>query len=133
MCFFLNQAVSKGGDDVSSDSGSTGQLPLLTDLVLYYCRHADQPVLLQLYQAEVTHTRAPMCALYTNTHRAFWHVCIKLKKTTEHFFSSSSQLTLAGGERKREVFLHSLELGHTAGTRAVKAMGESNFGLDKSI
>ncbi|KAF3846887.1 hypothetical protein F7725_003965 [Dissostichus mawsoni] len=26
---------------------------LLTDMVLYYCRHADQPVLLQLYQAEV--------------------------------------------------------------------------------
>lgn len=50
--FFVNQAVSIGSDKVS---GSTGRLPLLTDLVLYYCRHADQPVLLQLYQAEVTH------------------------------------------------------------------------------
>ncbi|KAJ4932756.1 hypothetical protein JOQ06_011171 [Pogonophryne albipinna] len=67
---------------------------LLTDMVLYYCRHADQPVLLQLYQAE---------------------------------------LTLAGGERKREVFLHSLELGHSAGIRAVKAMGAASkrFGIDK--
>ncbi|KAK5856770.1 hypothetical protein PBY51_008341 [Eleginops maclovinus] len=67
---------------------------LLTDMVLYYCRHADQPVLLQLYQAE---------------------------------------LTLAGGERRREVFLHSLELGHSAGIRAVKAMGAASkrFGIDK--
>ncbi|KTF90212.1 hypothetical protein cypCar_00031594 [Cyprinus carpio] len=32
------------------------------------------------------------------------------------------QLTLAGGERWTEVFIHSLELGHTAGTRAIKAM-----------
>ncbi|KAK1878315.1 Phosphoinositide 3-kinase regulatory subunit 5 [Dissostichus eleginoides] len=67
---------------------------LLTDMVLYYCRHADQPVLLQLYQAE---------------------------------------LTLAGGDRRREVFLHSLELGHSAGIRAVKAMGAASkrFGIDK--
>ncbi|MEQ2206397.1 hypothetical protein XENOCAPTIV_028838 [Xenoophorus captivus] len=34
------------------------------------------------------------------------------------------QLTLACGERRTEVFIHSLELGHTAGTRAIKAMGE---------
>lgn len=34
------------------------------------------------------------------------------------------QLTLACGERRTEVFVHSLELGHTAGTRAIKAMGE---------
>ncbi|XP_061080167.1 phosphoinositide 3-kinase regulatory subunit 5-like [Conger conger] len=32
-----------------------------------------------------------------------------------------AELTLAGGERRTEVFVHSLELGHTAGTRAVKA------------
>uniref|UniRef100_A0A8C7GID5 Phosphoinositide 3-kinase regulatory subunit 5 n=1 Tax=Oncorhynchus kisutch TaxID=8019 RepID=A0A8C7GID5_ONCKI len=66
---------------------------LLADLVLYYCRNAAQPVLLQLYQAE---------------------------------------LTLAGGEKRREVFIHSLELGHTAGTRAVKAMGAASkrFGID---
>ena len=34
------------------------------------------------------------------------------------------KLTLAGGEKRNEVFIHSLELGHTAGTRAIKAMGE---------
>uniref|UniRef100_A0A3P8TCG3 Phosphoinositide 3-kinase regulatory subunit 5 n=1 Tax=Amphiprion percula TaxID=161767 RepID=A0A3P8TCG3_AMPPE len=87
----LCQAASKD-DDVSVSS--TERLPLLADLVLYYCRHADQPVLVQLYQAE---------------------------------------LTLAGGERRKEVFIHSLELGHSAGTRAVKAMGAASkrFGIDK--
>ncbi|XP_041812743.1 phosphoinositide 3-kinase regulatory subunit 5-like isoform X2 [Chelmon rostratus] len=89
----LCQTACKDGD-VSVSSGSMERLPLLADLVLYYCRHADQPVLLQLYQAE---------------------------------------LTLAGGERRREVFIHSLELGHTAGTRAVKAMGAASkrFGIDE--
>uniref|UniRef100_A0A665UPL3 Phosphoinositide 3-kinase regulatory subunit 5 n=1 Tax=Echeneis naucrates TaxID=173247 RepID=A0A665UPL3_ECHNA len=78
----------------SSGSGNVESLPLLADLVLYYCRHADQPVLVQLYQAE---------------------------------------LTLAGGERRREVFIHSLELGHSAGTRAVRAMGAASkrFGIDE--
>lgn len=32
-------------------------------------------------------------------------------------------MTFVGGEKRTEVFVHSLELGHTAGTRAVKAMG----------
>ncbi|XP_040918251.1 phosphoinositide 3-kinase regulatory subunit 5-like isoform X2 [Toxotes jaculatrix] len=89
----LCQTACKEGD-VSEGSGSVERLPLLADLVLYYCRHADQPVLVQLYQAE---------------------------------------LTLAGGERRREVFIHSLELGHSAGTRAVKAMGAASkrFGIDE--
>ncbi|XP_058509638.1 phosphoinositide 3-kinase regulatory subunit 5-like [Solea solea] len=80
--------------EVSEGSASTERLPLLADLLLYYCRHADQPVLVQLYQAE---------------------------------------LTLAGGETRREVFIHSLELGHSAGTRAVKAMGAASkrFGIDE--
>ncbi|XP_029914538.1 phosphoinositide 3-kinase regulatory subunit 5-like [Myripristis murdjan] len=80
-------------DSTLVNSGALERLPLLADLVLYYCRHADQPALVQLYQAE---------------------------------------LTLAGGERRREVFIHSLELGHTAGTRAVKAMGAASkrFGID---
>uniref|UniRef100_A0A8C2IRC3 Phosphoinositide 3-kinase regulatory subunit 5 n=1 Tax=Cyprinus carpio TaxID=7962 RepID=A0A8C2IRC3_CYPCA len=69
------------------------RLPIFADLVLYYCRHAARPALIQLYQAE---------------------------------------LTLAGGERRTEVFIHSLELGHTAGTRAIKAMGAASkrFGID---
>ncbi|GAA6215918.1 phosphoinositide 3-kinase regulatory subunit 5-like, partial [Lates japonicus] len=89
----LCQTVCKEGD-VSEGSGSVECLPLLADLVLYYCRHADQPVLVQLYHAE---------------------------------------LTLAGGEKRREVFIHSLELGHSAGTRAVKAMGAASkrFGIDE--
>ncbi|XP_051567403.1 phosphoinositide 3-kinase regulatory subunit 5-like isoform X2 [Myxocyprinus asiaticus] len=43
-----------------------------------------------------------------------------------------AELTLAGGERRTEVFVHSLELGHTAGTRAIKAMGAASkrFGID---
>ncbi|KAM6905472.1 phosphoinositide 3-kinase regulatory subunit 5-like [Xenentodon cancila] len=88
----LCEAASKDDDDAASPSSQ--HLPLLADLVLYYSRHADQPVLVQLYQAE---------------------------------------LTLAGGERRREVFIQSLELGHTAGTRAVKAMGAASkrFGIDE--
>ncbi|XP_071029564.1 phosphoinositide 3-kinase regulatory subunit 5-like [Oncorhynchus clarkii lewisi] len=87
----LCQTTSKV--DCDSDSSSSERVLLLADLVLYYCRNAAQPVLLQLYQAE---------------------------------------LTLAGGEKRREVFIHSLELGHTAGTRAVKAMGAASkrFGID---
>ncbi|XP_054463201.1 phosphoinositide 3-kinase regulatory subunit 5-like [Anoplopoma fimbria] len=87
----LCQTACKDGDESVS---SVDTLTLFADLVLYYCRHADQPVLVQLYQAE---------------------------------------LTLAGGEKKREVFIHSLELGHTAGTRAVKAMGSASkrFGIEE--
>ncbi|GLD65001.1 phosphoinositide 3-kinase regulatory subunit 5 [Lates japonicus] len=77
----------------SYDGSYEQRLPILADLVLYYCRNAARPALIQLYQAE---------------------------------------LTLAGGERRTEVFVHSLELGHTAGTRAIKAMGAASkrFGID---
>uniref|UniRef100_A0A673D0Y7 Phosphoinositide 3-kinase regulatory subunit 5 n=1 Tax=Sphaeramia orbicularis TaxID=375764 RepID=A0A673D0Y7_9TELE len=77
----------------SYDSSYEQRLPILADLILYYCRYAARPALIQLYQAE---------------------------------------LTLAGGERRTEVFVHSLELGHTAGTRAIKAMGAASkrFGID---
>ncbi|XP_028422715.1 phosphoinositide 3-kinase regulatory subunit 5 isoform X2 [Perca flavescens] len=77
----------------SYDSSYEHRLPILADLVLYYCRYAARPALIQLYQAE---------------------------------------LTLACGERRTEVFVHSLELGHTAGTRAIKAMGAASkrFGID---
>lgn len=46
------QTTCKEGG-VSEGSGSVERLPLLADLVLYYCRNADQPILVQLYQAEV--------------------------------------------------------------------------------
>ncbi|KAK2816860.1 hypothetical protein Q5P01_025051 [Channa striata] len=77
----------------SYDSSYEQRLPILADLVLYYCRNASRPALIQLYQIE---------------------------------------LTLASGERRTEVFVHSLELGHTAGTRAIKAMGAASkrFGID---
>ncbi|XP_068192769.1 phosphoinositide 3-kinase regulatory subunit 5-like isoform X2 [Antennarius striatus] len=89
----LCQAACRDSDDASAGSSGVDSLSLLADLVLYYCRHAERPILVQLYQAE---------------------------------------LTLAGGERRKEVFIHSLELGHTAGTRAVKAMGSAGkrFGID---
>lgn len=60
----MTQAASKD-DSVSHSNSGTEQLPLLADLVLYYCRHADQPVLVQLYQVEV---RADSCA-HTHTRR----------------------------------------------------------------
>ncbi|XP_040002397.1 phosphoinositide 3-kinase regulatory subunit 5 isoform X2 [Xiphias gladius] len=80
-------------ESASYDSSYEQRLPILADLVLYYCRYAAWPALIQLYQAE---------------------------------------LLLASGERRTEVFVHSLELGHTAGTRAIKAMGAASkrFGID---
>ncbi|XP_057239288.1 phosphoinositide 3-kinase regulatory subunit 5 isoform X2 [Malurus melanocephalus] len=69
------------------------QLPILADMILYYCRFAARPVLLQLYQ---------------------------------------TQLTFIGGEKRTEVFIHSLELGHSAATRAIKASGPGSkrLGID---
>ncbi|NWJ10070.1 PIRK5 kinase, partial [Crypturellus undulatus] len=69
------------------------QLPILADMILYYCRFAMRPVLLQLYQTE---------------------------------------LTFMGGEKMTEVFIHSLELGHSAATRAIKASGPGSkrLGID---
>ncbi|KAM8796956.1 phosphoinositide 3-kinase regulatory subunit 5 [Eudromia elegans] len=69
------------------------QLPILADMILYYCRFATRPVLLQLYQTE---------------------------------------LTFMGGEKITEVFIHSLELGHSAATRAIKASGPGSkrLGID---
>lgn len=88
----LCQSACKDGD-VSDLCSSAVRPSLLTEMVLYYCRHAEQSVLVQLYQAE---------------------------------------LTLSGGERRVEVFVQSLELGHSAGTRAVKAMGavSKRLGID---
>ncbi|NXN86823.1 PIRK5 kinase, partial [Bombycilla garrulus] len=72
---------------------SQEHLPILADMILYYCRFATRPVLLQLYQTE---------------------------------------LTFLGGEKRTEVFIHSLELGHSAATRAIKASGPGSkrLGID---
>ncbi|XP_077183619.1 phosphoinositide 3-kinase regulatory subunit 5 [Paroedura picta] len=69
------------------------QLPILADMILYYCRFATHPVLLQVYQTE---------------------------------------LTFIGGETKTEIFIHSLEMGHSAATRAIKASGPGSkrLGID---
>lgn len=64
--------------------GSATQLPILADMLLYYCRFAARPVLLQVYQTE---------------------------------------LTFVTGEKTTEIFIQSLELGHSATTRAIKASG----------
>ncbi|XP_016010158.2 phosphoinositide 3-kinase regulatory subunit 5 isoform X1 [Rousettus aegyptiacus] len=73
--------------------GSLTQLPILADMLLYYCRFAARPVLLQVYQTE---------------------------------------LTFITGEKKTEIFIHSLELGHSAATRAIKASGPGSkrLGID---
>ncbi|XP_066470100.1 phosphoinositide 3-kinase regulatory subunit 5 [Tiliqua scincoides] len=71
----------------------TEQLPILADMILYYCRFATRPVLLQVYQIE---------------------------------------LTFIWGETRTEIFIHSLELGHSAAIRAIKASGPGSkrLGID---
>ncbi|XP_069339469.1 phosphoinositide 3-kinase regulatory subunit 5 isoform X1 [Eulemur rufifrons] len=73
--------------------GSPARLPILADMLLYYCRFAARPVLLQVYQTE---------------------------------------LTFITGEKTTEIFIHSLELGHSAATRAIKASGPGSkrLGID---
>lgn len=44
--------------------------------------------------------------------------------TEAYIFILFTQITLAGGEERKEVFIHSLELGHAAVIRAFKDMGE---------
>ncbi|XP_051491147.1 phosphoinositide 3-kinase regulatory subunit 5 [Apus apus] len=79
--------------EAAPQEDSQEQLPILADMILYYCRFATRPVLLQLYQTE---------------------------------------LTFIGGEKMTEVFIHSLELGHSAATRAIKASGPGSkrLGID---
>ncbi|XP_060219427.1 phosphoinositide 3-kinase regulatory subunit 5 isoform X2 [Meriones unguiculatus] len=73
--------------------GPAAQLPILADMLLYYCRFAARPVLLQVYQTE---------------------------------------LTFVTGEKTTEIFIQSLELGHSATTRAIKASGPGSkrLGID---
>ncbi|XP_075702893.1 phosphoinositide 3-kinase regulatory subunit 5 [Rhinoderma darwinii] len=74
-------------------SAQTQKMPILADMVLYYCRFANRSLLLQLYQAEIT-------------------------------FDS--------GRKQTEVFIQSLEMGHSAALRAIKASGPGckRFGID---
>lgn len=50
-CFALQQTSKTESE--SYDDSYEQRLPILADLVLYYCRHAAGPALIQLYQAEV--------------------------------------------------------------------------------
>ncbi|KAM5135593.1 phosphoinositide 3-kinase regulatory subunit 5 [Mantella aurantiaca] len=76
-----------------SDSADTQKMPILADMVLYYCRFAKRSLLLQLYRAEIT---------------------------------------FDGGRKQTEVFIQSLELGHSAALRAIKASGPGckRLGID---
>lgn len=53
----LARAPSTPQQSLRADSrpleGSPTQLPILADMLLYYCRFAARPVLLQVYQTEV--------------------------------------------------------------------------------
>ncbi|KAM3921937.1 phosphoinositide 3-kinase regulatory subunit 5 [Leptodactylus fuscus] len=74
-------------------SPDTQTMPILADMVLYYCRFANRSLLLQLYQAEIT---------------------------------------FDGGRKQTEVFIQSLEMGHSAALRAIKASGPGckRLGID---
>lgn len=66
--FFVHlQQTSKTESD-SYDGSYEQRLPILADLVLYYCRYAARPALIQLYQAEVRHTYG---ANHTHTMETF--------------------------------------------------------------
>ncbi|XP_042303176.1 phosphoinositide 3-kinase regulatory subunit 5 [Sceloporus undulatus] len=84
------QSIKSEGEPLEE---TAEQLPILADMILYYCRFATHPVLLQVYQTELTFT---------------------------------------GGETRTEIFIHSLELGHSAATRAIKASGPGckRLGID---
>ncbi|XP_032995455.1 phosphoinositide 3-kinase regulatory subunit 5 [Lacerta agilis] len=87
----LCQQSAKPEGELLEDTAE--QLPILADMILYYCRFATRPVLLQVYQVE---------------------------------------LTFIGGQTRTEIFIHSLELGHSAATRAIKASGPGckRLGID---
>ncbi|XP_052664265.1 phosphoinositide 3-kinase regulatory subunit 5 isoform X1 [Harpia harpyja] len=89
----MNVLCQSAKPEAEPQEDSQEQLPILADMILYYCRFAKRPVLLQLYQTE---------------------------------------LTFIGGEKMTEVFIHSLELGHSAATRAIKASGPGSkrLGID---
>ncbi|XP_075073052.1 phosphoinositide 3-kinase regulatory subunit 5 isoform X2 [Mixophyes fleayi] len=76
-----------------NDSAENSKMPILADMVLYYCRFATRSLLLQLYQAEIT---------------------------------------FDGGRKQTEVFIQSLELGHSAALRAIRASGPGckRLGID---
>lgn len=53
VCVALQQTSKTESN--SYENPCEQRLPILADLVLYYCRYAARPALIQLYQAEVRH------------------------------------------------------------------------------
>lgn len=128
--------------------GSATQLPILADMLLYYCRFAARPVLLQVYQTEVSCLAAPGLLFPQASWQASWPcLCLWAYRSCPHpvaapalcwrswvwgphrrsalmLWSCPLQLTFITGEKTTEIFIHSLELGHSAATRAIKASGE---------
>lgn len=94
----IDQATCKERDDASF---SSERLPLLADMVLYYCRHADQPVLLQLYQAEVIHGAHTRALIYTSS---LW-INVICKHTLGHTH------TYAHTRNKCGVYVHTADPG----------------------
>lgn len=89
----LPTSVLSQSSTPENGSAETQKLPILADMVLYYCRFANRSLLLQLYQAEIT---------------------------------------FDGGRKQTEVFIQSLEMGHSAALRAIKASGPGckRLGID---
>ncbi|XP_056405647.1 phosphoinositide 3-kinase regulatory subunit 5 isoform X2 [Hyla sarda] len=89
----LPTSVLSQSSTPENGSGETQKMPILADMVLYYCRFANRSLLLQLYQAEIT---------------------------------------FDGGRKQTEVFIQSLEMGHSAALRAIKASGPGckRLGID---
>ncbi|XP_040293427.1 phosphoinositide 3-kinase regulatory subunit 5 isoform X2 [Bufo bufo] len=89
----LSTSVLSQSSTPENGPAETQKLPILSDMVLYYCRFANRSLLLQLYQAEIT---------------------------------------FDGGRKQTEVFIQSLEMGHSAALRAIKASGPGckRLGID---
>ncbi|KAG8550009.1 hypothetical protein GDO81_029711 [Engystomops pustulosus] len=89
----LPTSVLSQSSTPENGSSETQKMPILADMVLYYCRFANRSLLLQLYQAEIT---------------------------------------FDGGRKQTEVFIQSLEMGHSAALRAIKASGPGckRLGID---
>ncbi|KAM9296798.1 phosphoinositide 3-kinase regulatory subunit 5 [Gastrophryne carolinensis] len=89
----LSSPVLCQSSSQEGDSPDTPKMPILGDMMLYYCRFATRSLLLQLYRAEIT---------------------------------------FDGGRKQSEVFIQSLELGHSAALRAIRASGPGckRLGID---
>ncbi|XP_066442364.1 phosphoinositide 3-kinase regulatory subunit 5 isoform X2 [Eleutherodactylus coqui] len=89
----LPTSVLSQSSSPDNSTTETQKMPILADMVLYYCRFANRSLLLQLYQAEIT---------------------------------------FDGGRKQTEVFIQSLEMGHSAALRAIKASGPGckRLGID---